>query len=85
MRGSIKGGAGNQWEFFSVRNVAEKFAFRGSLPLVKCVTVWMPMLTHIQASHTPAGCKIWRDNIIKGSPDCNERPEIQPRFFSYHS
>ncbi len=27
-------------EFFSVRNVAEKFAFRGSLPLVKCVTVW---------------------------------------------
>lgn len=40
MRGSIKGGAGNQWEFFSVRNVAEKFAFRGSLPLVKCVTVW---------------------------------------------
>ena len=35
MRGSIKGG-----EFFSVRNVAEKFAFRGSLPLVKCVTVW---------------------------------------------
>lgn len=35
-----QGGAGNWWEFFSVRNVAEKFAFRGSLPLVKCVTVW---------------------------------------------
>ena len=40
MRGSIKGGAGNRWDFFSVRNVAEKFAFRGSLPLVKCVAVW---------------------------------------------
>lgn len=33
-------GEGNWWEFFSGRNVAEKFAFRGSLPLVKCVTVW---------------------------------------------
>ena len=32
----------------------KSFAFRGSLPLVKCVTVWMPMLTHIQASHTDA-------------------------------
>lgn len=39
MRGSIKGGRGIGG-FFSVRNVAEKFAFRGSLPLVKCVTVW---------------------------------------------
>lgn len=24
------------------------------LPLVKCVAVWMPMLTHVQASHTDA-------------------------------
>ena len=40
--------------FYWFRNVAEKFAFRGLLPLVKCVAVWMPMLTHIQASHTDA-------------------------------
>lgn len=35
-----QGGGGESVVFFSVRNVAEKFAFRGSLPLVKCVTVW---------------------------------------------
>ena len=32
----------------------KRFAFRGPLPLVKCVAVWMPMLTHTQASHTDA-------------------------------
>ena len=36
------------------RPVAERFALRGPLPLVKCVAVWMPMLTHVQASHTDA-------------------------------
>ena len=36
------------------RPVAERFTTRGPLPLVKCVAVWMPMLTHVQASHTDA-------------------------------
>ena len=34
--------------------MAERFTTRGPLPLVKCVAVWMPMLTHVQASHTDA-------------------------------
>ena len=34
--------------------MVERFTTRGPLPLVKCVAVWMPMLTHVQASHTDA-------------------------------
>ena len=40
--------------FYGFRNVAEKFCVPWVLPLVKRVAVWMPMLTHIQASHTDA-------------------------------
>ena len=38
--------------FCNFRNAAEKSAFRGLLPLVKCVAVWVLMLTNIQAPHT---------------------------------
>ena len=45
--------AGDQWGFLGFRDLPEKFAFR-ALPLIKCVAVRMPMLTHIQASRTDA-------------------------------
>ena len=41
-------------ELFSFRNAAEKSAFRGPLPLVKCVAVWGLMPGHIQVPHTDA-------------------------------
>lgn len=40
MRGSIKGGRGIGGNFLASVMWQKKFAFRGSLPLVKCVTVW---------------------------------------------
>ena len=46
--------SGKSMAVYRFRNPAETFAARGPLSLVKCVTVWMPMLTHIQASHTDA-------------------------------
>lgn len=41
-----------RWYFFVFRNFVEKLCVSWALPLVECVAVWMPMLTHIQASHT---------------------------------
>ena len=46
--------SGKSMAVYRFRNPAETFAARGPLALVKCVAVWMPMLTHIQASHTDA-------------------------------
>ena len=38
--------------FFVFRNFVEKLCGSWAFSLVECVAVWMPMLTHIQASHT---------------------------------
>ena len=44
----------NHWHCLSFRHPVRKVCTSWVLSLVKCVAVWMPMLTHIQASHTDA-------------------------------
>lgn len=48
----VAGESSVRWHFLSSNNSVGKLCVSWALSLVECVTVWMPMLTHTQASHT---------------------------------
>ena len=51
-----------RWYFFVFRNFVGKLCVSWAFPLVECVAVWMPMLTHIHTS----GTTLLLDSCLEG-------------------